>query len=613
MKSILAIILVALLTSCTQGQTAKSVRTDTLVVNHLAKKGSDTLATLSDLRANSGFVPGTGDIEAVTVTAPITGGNTSGTANIGIDTTAAFAYIKHLLSLGGADSSIFATRFFTGATYAPLATYLTPADSTRIRNYCNALYLKNADSTTLKNALLKNADSTSMRNYSASLYATKISPTITGNPNLNGASTLRLFTGAGLLTSASDGYVAVTVTPAIGAATGTSLALGGASLGTNALAVTGTMTLSSTFGLGTTTPFHLLSGKTTGTAGFNLTNSTYNTVVSSEAQEEDTSAITFDFTSGNPVFTMKNAIGVNTFQVGGSGTATAYSFTYNRSGGSMGYPDVQGTTGLTFAESSTKATQMAMKSTGVNIWGNGAFNVTSLTNTTVSSAAQEKDTSSVNVTYSPGGDPELELRNAQGGSMFKVDSAGNAHASGNVSAGGDTLKNKLEKSAFADSNAAHSIGVGPLTLGEVLVVAGTDSIRSRDSIQVRTAVIDSGDIKFTGTGEYGLKWLNGSCLYEQPASMGLDRLILQPNGSLFQILTEDGNTFVSSIATTATTFYRQGQPKIKLSAQGTSIVFELHTIAAGDSVFGNTFIRDTDSVMVSFNGTGWTEIKKIAP
>jgi len=80
---------------------------------------------------------------------------------------------------------------------------LKNADSTTIRNYSTALYLatlgtadtskrsywasavrgnylKPADSTTLKNALLKNADSTSIRTYSTALYAPKASPTFTG-------------------------------------------------------------------------------------------------------------------------------------------------------------------------------------------------------------------------------------------------------------------------------------------------------------------------------------------------------------------------------------------------------------------------------------------------
>jgi len=75
----------------------------------------DTLATLADVRSNGGFTPGTGDIEAVTVTAPITGGNTSGTANIGFDSVAAFAKMKGDIANRVPTDSLSGT-----ATYIPM-------------------------------------------------------------------------------------------------------------------------------------------------------------------------------------------------------------------------------------------------------------------------------------------------------------------------------------------------------------------------------------------------------------------------------------------------------------------------------------------------------------
>jgi hypothetical protein len=99
---------------------------------------------------------------------------------------------------------------------------LVAADSVLIRNYSNALYLKNADSTTLKNSLLKNADSTSIRNYSnalylknadstsirnysTSLYAPKASPTFSGTVTTAlGAGTVRSSAGGALSATASD-------------------------------------------------------------------------------------------------------------------------------------------------------------------------------------------------------------------------------------------------------------------------------------------------------------------------------------------------------------------------------------------------------------------------
>lgn len=71
------------------------------------------------------------------------------------------------------------------------ALYLKNADSTSIRNYSSSLYLKNADSTTLKSSILsqvlKNADSTSIRNYSSSLYLKNADSTTLKNSVLKNA------------------------------------------------------------------------------------------------------------------------------------------------------------------------------------------------------------------------------------------------------------------------------------------------------------------------------------------------------------------------------------------------------------------------------------------
>lgn len=44
-----------------------------------------------------------------------------------------------------------------------------------------------------------------------------------------------------------------------------------------------------------------------------------------------------------------------------------------------------------------------------------------------------------------------------------------------------------------------------------------------------------------------------------------------------------------------------------------SRIMALHTLAAGDSVFGKTFIRSADTVMVFWNGTSWQVIKDLNP
>lgn len=39
----------------------------------------------------------------------------------------------------------------------------------------------------------------------------------------------------------------------------------------------------------------------------------------------------------------------------------------------------------------------------------------------------------------------------------------------------------------------------------------------------------------------------------------------------------------------------------------------LRTVAIGDSVFGKTILRDTDTVLVMWNGTAWITIADLAP
>jgi len=77
-----------------------------------------------------------------------------------------------------------------------------------------------------------------------------------------GSSTQVQYNNAGILGgitgATTNGTVLTLTTPVLGAATGTSLALGGATLGSNALAVTGTAIISGNTGIGTTSPQTLL-------------------------------------------------------------------------------------------------------------------------------------------------------------------------------------------------------------------------------------------------------------------------------------------------------------------------------------------------------------------
>lgn len=89
-----------------------------------------------------GYGIGTGDIEGVGVTAPITGGGTTGSVTIGIDTTAALAYAKALIAgkLSVSDSTTFLAYvkdLIAGKQAA--GTYLVPSDTN--------LVLKRTDTT----------------------------------------------------------------------------------------------------------------------------------------------------------------------------------------------------------------------------------------------------------------------------------------------------------------------------------------------------------------------------------------------------------------------------------------------------------------------------------
>lgn len=112
------------------------------------------------------------------------------------DTVATQAYARSFASAGGglvaADS--VSMRNYSNSLYLKNAdsttlknSLLKNADSTSLRNYSNSLYLKNADSTTLKNSLLKNADSTKIRNYSNTLYLKNADSTTMKNSLLKNA------------------------------------------------------------------------------------------------------------------------------------------------------------------------------------------------------------------------------------------------------------------------------------------------------------------------------------------------------------------------------------------------------------------------------------------
>lgn len=227
-KLLFALVLFA---SCAfaQGPTVRSVRADTVLATHLIKKGSDTVATLADLRANSGFVPGTGDIEGIVTIWPVEGGATAGTATVTFDTTGAFAFMKYQYSLKAPLASptfsgtvtlpsgltgtvrvssgvVSATASDTVGLGTALAGKLTFADSTVLLAYVKALIAAgSADSSVF-----------ATKYHVSSTYAPKASPSFTGNPTFAGSSTLKLFTGAGTLRSASDGYVSSTPSDTVG-------------------------------------------------------------------------------------------------------------------------------------------------------------------------------------------------------------------------------------------------------------------------------------------------------------------------------------------------------------------------------------------------------------
>jgi len=516
------------------GGTAKAARADTGIFTYIVKIGSDTAATLADVRTYSGSGTPTGDVEGVVVVSPLEGGGTGGTVTITFDTTTAFSYMKYQYGL----LAPLASPTFTGTVTLPsgltgtvrVASGVVSATASDTVGLGTSLSgkLSFADSTALL-AYVKslitagNADSTvfATRYYTGATYAPKASPTITGNPTLAGASTLKLFTGAGTLRSASDGYVSSTASDTVGLAAALALKLAAAD----------TASLSSRINL-----------KLTATDTASLS-----------------SRINLKLTATDTA-SLSSRINLKLTATDTASLSSRIDLKLDKSDSTIYLTPSDGRELIADSLSGISAGTRALATPAL-----GAATGTSL------------------------------------------------HTTGDVSAGTDTLGNKMEKSAFADSNAAHSVGVGTLTLGEVLVVAGTDSIRSRDSIQVRTAVIDSGDVLFTGGGTYGFRWPGGGRLYEQNGGGAADRLLFQPNGGLLQILTEDGNTYIASFSSGETKLYYGGSPKIQMSSAGTRIINMLHTIAAGDSVFGNTFIRSTDSCMVTWNGSAWITIQDLTP
>jgi hypothetical protein len=59
-------------------------------------------------------------------------------------------------------------------------------------------------------------------------------------------------------------------------------------------------------------------------------------------------------------------------------------------------------------------------------------------------------------------------------------------------------------------------------------------------------VVNSGNISFTTSGNYGLKWAGGSRLYEQTTATGsANRMIYQPFGDRFEVLNAAGSAFIA--------------------------------------------------------------------
>jgi len=141
MKRLLFALLLAPAIALSQGGTAKALRADTLLITHIAKKGSDTLSTITRVRQ----------------------------------------IIHDSLSTypaGTPDSSIFATRYFTGATYAPITG--------------STAYLKNADST----GMVKRADTSWLfTDYEGSLKAPLASPVCSGTVYSGGQVRVGVTTG----------------------------------------------------------------------------------------------------------------------------------------------------------------------------------------------------------------------------------------------------------------------------------------------------------------------------------------------------------------------------------------------------------------------------------
>jgi hypothetical protein len=148
------------------------------------------------------------------------------------------------------------------------------------------------------------------------------SPTITGHATVEGV-TATGATGTGKLVF--DGTPTL-VTPVLGVATGTSIALGGATIGSNALAITGTAAISSTANiigaltLGT-------QGTTQGSLILGNTNSTFSTTIKSSNTTSAAWVMTLPTTAGTNTYVLStDGSGVCSWAAPSAGS-TSYTFT----------------------------------------------------------------------------------------------------------------------------------------------------------------------------------------------------------------------------------------------------------------------------------------------
>jgi len=93
-----------------------------------------------------------------------------------------------------------------------------------------------------------------------------------------------------------------------------------------------------------------------------------------------------------------------------------------------------------------------------------------------------------------------------------------------------------------------NVGIGTTTVSEKLTVA-------------------SGNVLLTG--EYALKWTGGSQLYEQTAAVsGVDRMIYRPNGDRFDVITENGASFMAGFRLGEINLYTNGTSRLYLDGTG---------------------------------------------